>query len=115
MALKQLLAACAATASLSACAIPASQAVPDEIFLLNDRLTVIFSNGVQCRVEEISQNLAGDLSGCPVPAQYRVTIDRPSYLGNVVTEPYAEVSLTTSDGKTYQFKRPRLRQDDDND
>lgn len=59
MALKSVLAAGLVTAVLGGCAIAPENAAPDKVFLLSNHLTVIFSNGMQCRVENISQHLSG--------------------------------------------------------
>lgn len=109
MALKPILAATLATATLGACAITPEQAVPDDIFLLQNHLTVIFSNGMQCRVENITQNPVGTIPNCPVPAQYSVDFLGKSHFGDMLTEPYADVTITKPSGIDYEFKRPRPR------
>ncbi|WBU64583.1 hypothetical protein [Paracoccus aerodenitrificans] len=102
----------AATASLAACAIPDDRANPDDVILLSDRLTVIFSNGEQCHVEEVSKRLIGDFPSCPVNARYEISFIAPDYFGNRYTEPYADVTITTADGRETLFKTPHSRDPD---
>lgn len=109
MALKHLLAAGLATAVLGGCAIAPENAAPDQVFLLNNRLTVIFSNGMQCRVENISDHLSGEMTGCPVPARYDILMDRPGYFPNSITEPYADVYIIKPSGHVTRFKKPDSR------
>jgi len=109
MALKTLAAAGLAVAVLAGCAIPNSRAVPDDVSLLNDRLSVSFSNGVRCRVEGISEQPTGTLTGCPIPAQYDVRMQRPGYFGDVITEPYADILITDASGRVHLFKTPGSR------
>ena len=109
MALKSVLAAGLATALLGGCAITPQDAAPDKVFLLSNRLTVIFSNGMQCRVENISEHLSGELTNCPVPAQYEVLMDRPGYFPDSISEPYADIYITKPNGYVTRFKKPDSR------
>lgn len=109
MALKSVLAAGLAAAVLGGCAITPENATPDKVFLLSDRLTVIFSNGMQCRVENISQHLSGEMTGCPVPTRYEVLMDRPGYFPDSLTEPYADIYISRPGGYVTQFKKPNSR------
>ena len=109
MALKSVLAAGLVTAVLGGCAIAPENAAPDKVFLLSNHLTVIFSNGMQCRVENISQHLSGELTNCPVPARYEVLMDRPGYFGDSLTEPYADIYIIKPNGYVTRFKKPDSR------
>ncbi|WBU57266.1 hypothetical protein [Paracoccus sediminicola] len=109
MALKSILTAALAAAALTGCAIPNARAVPDDVRLLNDRLSVTFSNGVQCHVENVSQRMSGALPDCPVAASYDLRGARDSYFGNRITEPYADVAITTADGRVTAIKTPESR------
>ena len=81
----------------------------DRVFLLNDRLTVIFSNGMQCRVDNISQRLSGEMTGCPVSARYDILMDRPGYFPDTITEPYADIYIIKPDGFVKRFEKPDSR------
>ena len=109
MVLKHLLAAGLATALLGGCAIAPENAAPDKVFLLNNRLTVIFSNGMTCRVENISDRLSGEMTGCAVPARYEIMMDRPGYFPDSLTEPYADVYIIKPSGHVTRFKKPDSR------
>ena len=109
MALKQMIVAGLSAAVLGGCAIAPENAAPDKVFLLNNRLTVIFSNGMQCRVENISERLSGEMTGCPVPARYDILMDRPGYFPDTITEPYAYVYIIKPSGHVKKFEKPDSR------
>ncbi len=109
MHLKHMLAAGLATAVLGGCAMTPDMAAPDDVFFLNNRLTVIFSNGMQCRAGRVAQNLSGEFPGCPVASRYEVKNYRQSYFGDSLTEPYADVTITKANGYSKEFKFPRSR------
>lgn len=109
MALKQMIVAGLSAAVLGGCAIAPENAAPDKVFLLNNRLTVIFSNGMQCRVENISERLSGEMTGCPVPARYDILMDRPGYFPDTITEPYADVYIIKPSGHVKKFEKPDSR------
>ena len=106
MALKPMIVAGLSAAVLAGCAIAPENAAPDKVFLLNNRLTVIFSNGMQCRVENISERLSGEMTGCPVPARYDILMDRPGYFPDTITEPYADVYIIKPSGHVKKFEKP---------
>ncbi|MBA4490476.1 hypothetical protein [Paracoccus sp. S1E-3] len=107
--MKQAIAAGLTAAALGGCAITPENAVADRVFLLNDRLTVIFSNGMQCRVGNVSQRPSGDMTGCPVPARYDIQMDRPGYFPDSLTEPYADIYIIKPDGYVKRFQKPDSR------
>ncbi|MFV0409817.1 MAG: hypothetical protein ACK5LJ_09030 [Paracoccus sp. (in: a-proteobacteria)] len=111
MSAKTIIAATLAVASLAACAsAPVNPDVPpDQALLLSDRLTVIFMNGVQCRVENVAQHLSGELEGCPVPAHYEIRMQQPGHFGNGVAEPYADIIITQPSGRRTLIKKPDSR------
>ena len=109
MSVKQVVIAGIATAALSACAIPNERAVPDDVNLIGGRLTVLFSNGMQCRADNIAGSTSGVFADCPVPVRYDVTMKSRGHLIAGLFEPYADVLVTMPDGRSKLLKTPESR------
>ncbi|MFV0293342.1 MAG: hypothetical protein ACK5II_09050 [Paracoccus sp. (in: a-proteobacteria)] len=109
MVLKQILVAGIAVSTLAGCAIPNDQAVPDDVILIGNRLTVIFSNGMQCHANNVTGSVTGTFTDCPVPARYDVMMQSSGYFGNGVAEPHADILVTMPDGREKLLKTPESR------
>jgi hypothetical protein len=100
----------AALATLSACAAAAPQmlANPERIDLLENRLSVHFSDGSICRAD-IAAAPQGRLPGCATATDYAVVIHHKVWVQGAepFMEPYATVTLTrAADGRRYSWQTP---------
>ncbi|TKW65846.1 MAG: hypothetical protein DI616_13310 [Paracoccus denitrificans] len=105
----RILAAGLAAAALAGCAIPNERAVPDEVTFVGSRLSVYFSNGMQCHSDGVVGSASGSFDRCPIPARYDVTIHSGTLLPAGLAEPFADIVVTMPDGRWKLFKTPESR------
>lgn len=99
----------AGTGLLSACAEFQPRPVVDSVRLNSRELTVLFTDGVQCRAPMGPGGGEGVLPNCPHNAQYGVLIDRQNFLspvlGNFVS-PFAEIVVKVEGERPQTFTTP---------
>lgn len=103
-----LLVACTA---LTACAVNPPAANPDVVTLNSTRMTVLFTDGTNCRVD-LAAGRSGTLPDCPHPLRYEVEVQRANplapLLGDLVA-PYALIALSDGAGRTWRYRSPASR------